>query len=137
MSIILDSFGIDPCDPNVVAIQEDFGEFANLISGLVERRKARGLTQADVAALMGTKQSAVSAIESSSANPSIQRLQRYARAVGTRLTLGADDPVSADSEWHVLGSPWGDSETEPQSQRPQEMLVGGPEWKEWNVDDAA
>ncbi len=51
-------------------------------------RKALGLRQADVARAMGTRQSAVSAIESSSANPSIARLQRYARALGERLTLG-------------------------------------------------
>lgn len=89
---------IDPNDPGVVAIQEDFDEFADLICALVERRKALGLTQADVAVLMGTKQSAVSGIESSSANPTIRRLQRYARAVGTRIRLGEGGPAATNPD---------------------------------------
>lgn len=89
MSEILEAFGIDRHGPEVVAQQEDFDEFADLIQDLVERRKQLGLTQTDVARLIGTKQSAVSAIESSTANPTVRRLQRYARAVGASLTLGA------------------------------------------------
>lgn len=101
MSIILRALGIDPSDPEVIAAQDDFNEFADLISALVQRRKALGLTQKDVAELMGTKQSAISTIESSSANPTIQRLQRYARALGLKLTLGTSTPA-ADAEWTPL-----------------------------------
>src|SRR3954463_10478698 len=50
------------------------------------RRKA-GLSQREVAERMGTTQSAVSRVESGSAVPSIDFLDRYARALGTPLTL--------------------------------------------------
>ncbi|MFZ1382649.1 MAG: helix-turn-helix transcriptional regulator [Scrofimicrobium sp.] len=98
MAIILEALGLDENDPEFLEVREDFNEFADLIGALVARRRALGLTQTQVAARMGTKQSAVSAMEYSSANPSIQRLQRYARAVGARVTLGfeeIDEPAAS------------------------------------------
>lgn len=100
----LDGFGIDPHDPEVIAVQEDFTEFADLIARLVSRRKELGLTQADIAKKMETKQSAISAMEMSSANPTVQRLQRYARAVGMRLELETKPMLSVvadDAEVYV------------------------------------
>ncbi len=90
MSLIFEALGSDGEDVEVIAAQEDFHDFADLIVSLVELRRASGKTQQDIAEIMGTKQSAVSEIESSSANPSVQRLQRYARAVGARLLLDAE-----------------------------------------------
>ena len=104
MSDVLEAFGIDPSDPDVLAEQEDFDVFADLILALVQRRKKLGLTQSDVAKAMGTKQSAVSAIESSTANPTRRRLQRYARAVGARLDLGAAHPSKTNPGWDVVSS---------------------------------
>lgn len=136
MSLVLDSFGIDPNDPEVIAIQEDFNDFAELIAVLVERRKMLGLTQTEVARLMETKQSAVSAIESSSANPTVQRLQRYARAVGARLMLNAHEQVAITSEWRMIDSAVAEDTFAPQH-RPNLMLVGGSEWNEWETAHAA
>jgi transcriptional regulator with XRE-family HTH domain len=63
-------------------------EFAFL--GEVLRPRARsGLTQADVAARVGTTQSAIARLESGTRkhSPSIATLQRYARAIGFRLEI--------------------------------------------------
>lgn len=91
MTPILEALDIDANNPEVIAEQQDFTAYADLIAQLVARRKELGLSQTAVAAAMGTRQSAVSEIESSSANPTIQRLQRYARAVGARLELHSVD----------------------------------------------
>lgn len=106
MTILLEALDVDPHDPEVVAEQQDFIVYADLIARLVDRRKRLGLSQKDVASVMGTRQSAVSAIETSSANPTIQRLQRYARALGVRLELGLeirdDGSVAAHAHGEAL-----------------------------------
>jgi ribosome-binding protein aMBF1 (putative translation factor) len=88
--------GHDPADPAVVAAGQDFEDFARLMQGLVARRKARGITQAQVAEAMATTQSVVSKLERIGANPTIQTLQSYARAVGDSLSLTIT-PVSQAS----------------------------------------
>jgi DNA-binding XRE family transcriptional regulator len=60
-------------------------EFA-LVDEMMRARAEAGLTQADVAKLMGTKQSAVSQIESGG-NISLKRLQAYAKAVGREVRI--------------------------------------------------
>jgi len=65
-------------------------EFAAL-DALLEARRTAGLTQAQVAARMGVKQSALARIESSLAHgrhsPSLATLRKYAKAVGRRLEI--------------------------------------------------
>ena len=117
MGIVLESLGIDRNDPEVTAAREDFDEYADLVLALVARRKALGITQKQVAAAMHTGQSAVSAIEATGGNPTIRRLQRYARAVGARLILDARDDaefsgVETGVRWepepcdNVVVGPW-------------------------------
>ncbi len=53
-------------------------------------RQAAGLTQSEVARRMGTTQSAVAAIESGSRTPTVDLLERLARACGGRLTIRID-----------------------------------------------
>jgi DNA-binding XRE family transcriptional regulator len=58
---------------------------------LLSARKRAGLTQAQVAELMGVKQSSLARVESSLASrshaPSLATLRKYAQAVGCRLEL--------------------------------------------------
>jgi transcriptional regulator with XRE-family HTH domain len=65
-------------------------EFA-LLDELLRARQRAGLTQAEVAARMGTKTPAVARLESGGGNrwhsPSIATLRKYARAVGCRLVI--------------------------------------------------
>jgi ribosome-binding protein aMBF1 (putative translation factor) len=62
---------------------------AGLALGLqfMEARKARGLTQADLAAITGVTQADISRIERGGGNPTEATLQRLAEAVGRRLEL--------------------------------------------------
>lgn len=50
-------------------------------------REAAGLTQAELADKMGTTQSAIAAIESGARTPTVDLLERLARACGRRLTI--------------------------------------------------
>jgi transcriptional regulator with XRE-family HTH domain len=64
------------------------------------RRKEAGLTQAELARLMGTTQSAISKIESGRTLPTIPLLERLAEATGRPfvLTLSARDSVPGRNE---------------------------------------
>ena len=61
-------------------------EFA-LAEELIAARGRAGLTQADVAARMGTTQSVVARIESGRNPPNLKTLEKYARAVGMRVSV--------------------------------------------------
>jgi transcriptional regulator with XRE-family HTH domain len=56
-----------------------------LVAALVARRRALGLSQTEVAARMGTSQSAVARFESGSGDVRITTLERYAVAVGRQI----------------------------------------------------
>lgn len=61
-------------------------EFA-LIAQLIEARARAGLTQAQVAERMGTKQAAVARLEGGRVRPSLATLRRYAEATGARIVV--------------------------------------------------
>lgn len=56
-----------------------------LVTELVARRRELGLSQTDVAAQMGTSQSAVARIEASAPDVRLTTLERYAAVVGRQL----------------------------------------------------
>ena len=56
-----------------------------LSEALVTRRRAVGLSQTEVAARMGTSQSAVARLEAGEADIRLSTLERYADAVGLDL----------------------------------------------------
>jgi predicted transcriptional regulator len=56
-----------------------------LVADLVARRRQLGLSQADIAACMGTSQPAVARLESGEADARLTTLERYAAAVGRQL----------------------------------------------------
>jgi predicted transcriptional regulator len=56
-----------------------------LVAKLVARRRALGLSQTEVAARMGTSQSAVARLESGAGDVRLTTLERYAAALGGRL----------------------------------------------------
>jgi predicted transcriptional regulator len=75
-----------------------FGDMARkrreLVEDLVARRRASGLSQTEVAALMRTSQSAVARLEAGHNDVRISTLERYAAALEQhldwRLALGPD-----------------------------------------------
>jgi transcriptional regulator with XRE-family HTH domain len=57
----------------------------SLAATLVAKRVELGLSQTEVAARMGTSQSAVARLESGEADLRLSTLERYAAAIGQRL----------------------------------------------------
>ncbi|HEX6519900.1 MAG TPA: helix-turn-helix transcriptional regulator [Streptosporangiaceae bacterium] len=58
----------------------------HLVRELAAQRQAAGLSQTEVAAKMGTSQSAVARLESGTADVRASTLERYAAAIGTEIT---------------------------------------------------
>ncbi|MFI6477594.1 helix-turn-helix domain-containing protein [Nonomuraea sp. NPDC050663] len=57
-----------------------------MIERLAEERRSSGLSQTEVAARMGTSQSAVARLESGEADVRASTLERYAAAIGHRIS---------------------------------------------------
>ena len=60
---------------------------------LAGRRRALGLSQTQVAARMGTSQSAVARLESGTADVLVSTIDRYASALGWRLEWSLEEDV--------------------------------------------
>jgi DNA-binding XRE family transcriptional regulator len=58
-----------------------------IIEEIIAARQEKRLTQKDLAALVGTKQSNISRLESGNYNPSLEFLHKIARAVGKELEV--------------------------------------------------
>jgi transcriptional regulator with XRE-family HTH domain len=56
-----------------------------VVVGVIAARKAAGLSQATLAARIGSTQSAVARLEAGRASPRLETLRRIARATGHRL----------------------------------------------------
>jgi transcriptional regulator with XRE-family HTH domain len=63
-----------------------------LVRELAEQRQAAGLSQTEVAARMGTSQSAVARLESGTADVRASTLERYAAAVGSQISWTLNRP---------------------------------------------
>jgi transcriptional regulator with XRE-family HTH domain len=76
-----------------------------LLAELVGQRRSLGLSQTEVAARMGTSQSAVARLEAVAGDVRLSTLERYAEAVGHTLRWSlepasgrAGDPSGGDAE---------------------------------------
>ena len=67
-----------------------------LAAKLVELRHAAGLSQTQVAARMGTSQSAVARLEAGDVDARLSTLDKYAAAIGQSLDLGINPTRKAD-----------------------------------------
>lgn len=74
-------------DPAVRKEYNKLGPEFALVEMIIEKRIQKGMTQAQLAKKIGTKQSAIARLESGSYNPSIDFLQKVAGTLNTRLTL--------------------------------------------------
>jgi hypothetical protein len=70
------------------ARRDDVEQRRALVADLVARRHAAGLSQGEVADRMGTSQPAVARLEAGLVDARMSTVQRYAAAVGARLSLG-------------------------------------------------
>jgi transcriptional regulator with XRE-family HTH domain len=75
--------------PEVKREYDGIAEEFEFLDEILKARTSAGLTQADVAARIGTTQSAVARLESADSkhSPSIATLQRYASALGYKLQV--------------------------------------------------
>ena len=69
-----------------MALRRMADERAGLVRELAAQRQAAGLSQTEVAARMGTSQSAVARLESGATDMRASTLERYAAAVGSEIT---------------------------------------------------
>jgi len=82
-------------DPQAARMAEDRGR---LVRELAEQRQAAGLSQTEIAARMGTSQSAVARLESGTADVRASTLERYAAAVGSQITWKLNRPGEGASQ---------------------------------------
>ena len=71
-------------------IESEYNELSpiyELKKEIIRLRIEKGLSQKDLAALMGTKQSAISRLENGSYNPSVEFLNRIAHTLGKELQI--------------------------------------------------
>jgi DNA-binding XRE family transcriptional regulator len=69
-----------------MAIRRMSAERRRLVGELAEQRRSAGLSQTEVAARMGTSQSAVARLEAGDADVRASTLERYAAAIGSQIT---------------------------------------------------
>lgn len=74
-------------DPEVKAEYDRLGPIFAVVGEMIEARRAAGLTQAEIAARMGTTQSVVARLENARHMPTFDMVARYAAAIGRRVDV--------------------------------------------------
>jgi len=74
-------------DKRIKRAYEKLGPEFAVIEMIVKRRVEKGLTQKELAKKIGTKQSAISRLESGTYNPSLSFLQKVGEALDTKLKI--------------------------------------------------
>src|ERR1700739_4619794 len=74
-----------------MALRRMAAERSGLVRDLAAMRQAAGLSQTEVAARMGTSQSAVARLEAGTSDVRASTLERYAAAIGGEITWKLED----------------------------------------------
>ena len=74
-------------DPKVASEYKRLTPQYQLISQLIQKRREKGFTQAQLAKAIGTKQSAIARIESGNANISVGLLGKITQALDSHLII--------------------------------------------------
>ncbi|PIR03442.1 MAG: transcriptional regulator [Candidatus Magasanikbacteria bacterium CG11_big_fil_rev_8_21_14_0_20_43_7] len=74
-------------DPAVKKAYDDLAPEFELASMLIEKRLERGLSQAELAEKIGTKQPAIARLESGNYNTTLAFLKKAANALGAELHI--------------------------------------------------
>ena len=74
-------------DPEFKTEYDALEEEYNLVAAVIQKRIEKDMTQADLARKMGTKQSAISRLESGKCNPSFEFLKRVAKALDSKVKI--------------------------------------------------
>ena len=92
-------------DEGFRAAYEDAMARSALLRTLVGRRGVQGISQKEVAARMGTTQSAVSDLERGATDPRLSTLQRYARAMGCQIHIVLRADRFGRGHWTPVAAP--------------------------------
>jgi transcriptional regulator with XRE-family HTH domain len=74
-------------DPEVKVEYDRLGPIFAVVGEMIEARLAAGLTQADIAARMGTTQSVIARLEHARHMPTFDMVARYATAIDRRIDI--------------------------------------------------
>jgi len=74
-------------DKKIKQVYEELGPEFEIIKLLVKKRLETGLTQAELAKKIGTKQSAIARLESGKYNPTLSFLNKIARALNAKIKV--------------------------------------------------
>ncbi len=74
-------------DPLLKKAYDDLEAEYALIEKLIAYRIKHGITQAELARRIGTKQSAISRFESGTENPTLEFLRKMSKALGAKLSI--------------------------------------------------
>jgi len=74
-------------DKEIKKVYKRLGPEFNLIVMLIRKRTEKGLSQKELAKKIGTKQSAISRLESGSYNPSLAFLRKVTKALNARFEV--------------------------------------------------
>lgn len=74
-------------DPKVRKAYDELQPEFELTCALIEKRIEKKMTQAALAKKVGTKQSAISRLESGDSNPSFAFLKKVAKGLGSKLKI--------------------------------------------------
>ena len=108
-----------------MALRRMAAERAALVRDLVARRQAAGLSQTEVAARMGTSQSAVARLETGASDARASTLERYAAAIGGEITW-QPQAVADRGELPVRRSTMADGATRSPGGSVPEVRLGQP-----------
>jgi ribosome-binding protein aMBF1 (putative translation factor) len=82
-----------------MALRRMSDERRRLVADLAAQRRAAGLSQTEVAARMGTSQSAVARLETGDADVRVSTMERYAAAIGSQLSWQAQPNAGRGQEY--------------------------------------
>jgi len=85
-----------------MALRRMSAERGRLVADLTAQRRSAGLSQTEVAARMGTSQSAVARLETGDADVRVSTLERYAAAIGSQVAWQARPGLGQPGE----DQPW-------------------------------
>jgi ribosome-binding protein aMBF1 (putative translation factor) len=74
-------------DPEIKSEYDRLGPEYEIIEAIIRKRIEKNLSQKELATKMGTKQSALSRLESGNYNPSLLFLKKIATALDSKLTI--------------------------------------------------
>lgn len=84
---------VKAADPEIAKDMEEIEGVSAIVSAMVEKRTAMGLSQRELAAMCGIPQSSVARIESCKTTPNLGTLLNIFQHLGLQLTVAPSKPT--------------------------------------------